>query len=105
MYADDSTLYSCLDKPGDLPDKVEITGNLENDIRSIVELVVADSFYSHAMIPSHSLEISSFINIMGRKIIASFQSLDWKSMSMLRILGREDEEEEEEEEEEEGGGR
>ena len=37
IYADDSTLYSCLGKSAKLFDKVEMAADLEYDLRSIVE--------------------------------------------------------------------
>ena len=37
IYADDSTLYSCLGKSSTLFDKVELAANLEYDLRSVVE--------------------------------------------------------------------
>ena len=37
IYADDSTLYSCLNKTDDLFDMVELAANLEYDLRSTVE--------------------------------------------------------------------
>ena len=37
IYADDSTLYSCLGKSAELFDKVEMAADLEYDLRSVVE--------------------------------------------------------------------
>ena len=37
IYADDTTLYSCLDKSGDLFEAVELAGLLQRDLGDIVE--------------------------------------------------------------------
>ena len=36
-YADDTTVYSCLDKTNDVFDKVEMAAKLEVDLRTVVE--------------------------------------------------------------------
>ena len=37
IYADDTTVYSCLGKTNDVFDKVEMAAELEVDLRTVVE--------------------------------------------------------------------
>ena len=37
IYADDTTLYSSLEKANDVSDKVEIAADLEDDLRTVVQ--------------------------------------------------------------------
>ena len=95
IYADDSTLYSCLDKTDDLFDMVELAANLEYDLRSTVEWgkkwlvsfntsktkLLSINRFSSPILPSVAMEGTSLpesgsFRLLGMTLSSDFS---WKS--------------------------